>query len=99
MLKAVLIGPSGHYHYALRAIKNGEPCKIIAIAPGPDGKIDMVKINKTDAKYFDDYIEMLDTLKPDIAIINPNFSHIYSLSVFVMGIKMPHNTCCIKISC
>ena len=75
MLKAVLIGTSGHYAFALGSIKKGADCVISAMAPGPDGSFSGKMKNELNAKYYSDYLNMLDEEAPDIAIINPEFSH------------------------
>ena len=81
MLKAVIIGTHGHFHFALDAIKNGESCEIIAAAPGPDGHFSESVKTLLQAEYFDDYKEMLEATKPDIAIVNPQFSYISECAV------------------
>lgn len=75
MLKAVLIGSSGHYKYALDGIEAGAPCIIAAAAPGPDGKLSAAA-KQAAGKVYSDYKSMLDKQKPDIAIINPHFNNI-----------------------
>lgn len=94
MLKAVMIGSSGHYHYALSVIKNGVDCEIIAMAPGPDGEFSEKVKNEIDAEYFTDYKKMLYKCKPDIAIINPHFCHISECAA--QAIKRGINIFCEK---
>ena len=75
MLKAVLIGSSGHYKYALDAIDAGVPCVIAAASPGPSGVL-CGAAKQSAGKIYPDYKSMLDVEKPHIAVINPNFNHI-----------------------
>lgn len=81
MLKAVLIGTSGHFHYAMTAMGNGAQCEVVAYASGPSGEEMNGDVVKNCGKHFDDYIKMLDETKPDIAIVNPHFSDIAQCSV------------------
>lgn len=76
MLKAVIIGLSGHYGYAIKSIKQGAPCEITAVSPGPEGYIDKGAAKAVNVAMFDEYKKMLDEHKPDIAIINPQFNNI-----------------------
>lgn len=76
MLKAVIIGTAGHYDYALSAIKEGASAKIVALAPGPDGVLNNQRLKANDIKIYQDYLTMLDEVKPDVAIINPRFDYI-----------------------
>ena len=76
--KAVIIGHSGHYSYALESIKrNG--IEIAAVSCMPDESNGNERLKKYlsdlghDPEVFDDYITMLDTVKPDIAVINTMF--------------------------
>jgi len=74
--KAVIIGNSGHYGYALEEIsKRG--IEICAISCMPDEYADRLKKHLTDLGHdpevFTDYKEMLAKMKPDIAVINTLF--------------------------
>ena len=76
MNKAVIIGNSGHYAYALEEIsKRG--IEICAISCLPEENGDRLKKHLTDLGHdpevFADYREMLAKTKPDIAVINTLF--------------------------
>lgn len=81
MLKAVIIGTSGHFPYAVRAVKKGAPCVITAIAPGQNESINRDRIDLPDIKVYSDYVEMLDAESPDIVIVNPEFHKISRCAV------------------
>jgi Predicted dehydrogenases and related proteins len=76
MNKAVIIGNSGHYSYALDSIKQ-HGIEIAAVSCLHDENPDRLKKHLTDIGHnpevFDNYIDMLDTVKPDIAVINTLF--------------------------
>lgn len=76
MLKAVLIGTSGHFHYAMTAMKNGAPCEVVAHASGPSKEALREDVVKDCGKQYDNYVKMLDEVQPDIAIVNPHFCDI-----------------------
>jgi predicted dehydrogenase len=77
-MKICIIGSSGHYGYALDAIKEDPRCKVIGIAPGSDGE-NMGGLIKGLSRIglcpplYEDYRTMLDELKPDIAVVNCHF--------------------------
>ena len=78
MNKAVIIGNSGHYGYALEAIKkHGIEIAAISCMPDENNGSERLKKHLTDLGHnpevFIDYIEMLETVKPDIALINTLF--------------------------
>jgi predicted dehydrogenase len=79
-MKVVIIGCSGHYSYALEDIKNDRDASVAGIAPGSEGE-DMSAVYQEvcnlgyTPRLFDDYISMLDEVKPDIAVINCFFGH------------------------
>ena len=75
MIKTVIVGTSGHYKDALAAIKNGINAKIYAVAKSPDGSLDNEGIRQLNIPVYDDYRQMYDEIKPDIAIINPQFNY------------------------
>ena len=76
MIRAVIIGTSGHFAYATQAIKRGTSGEIIAIAPGPDGDLNCETVSMLSAPVYDDYKLMLDETQAHIAIINPQFHNI-----------------------
>ena len=74
-MKVVIIGCSGHYSYALEDIKNDRDASVAGIAPGSEGEDMSVVYQEVcnlgyTPRLFDDYISMLDEVKPDIAVIN-----------------------------
>lgn len=79
-MKFVIIGASGHHNQALSAMKEGLDVQLAAIAPGTPGE-DMTRLhNATGAHLYDNWEEMLDKEKPDIAVVNPWFSDIAKIS-------------------
>lgn len=72
-MKYVIIGSSGHHHQATDAQKDGLNVDLAAIAPGSEGE-DMTALHqKTGAKLYDSWQEMLDKEKPEAAVVNPWF--------------------------
>ncbi len=80
-LKAVVIGASGHFRFATDAIAHGADCEITAAAPGPEGDCDIVNHIGLNVPAYDDYLEMLEAEKPDVAIINPQFDRISECAI------------------
>ncbi len=72
-MKAVIIGGSGHFEYAVLSQCN--ECDIVAFAPASVDEVLQRLILCAGGKYkqYDDYIQMLDEEQPDVAIINPHF--------------------------
>lgn len=79
MLKVCLIGVSGHSGYALEGIAADNEAVLVGMAPGSDGEdIDQVynsvcKAGGSPVRYAD-YIQMLDELRPDIAVVDCFFN-------------------------
>ena len=94
MLKAVLIGTAGHFHYALDAIVDGAPCEVVAMAPGPEKEFREDVKTHLNARYYDDYRTMLNETNADIAIVNPQFSYISECAC--EALKRGINTFCEK---
>lgn len=73
---AVVIGNSGHYGYALNEIKK-RGIKISGIYCTPDENVTALKKHLAaqghEPEVFTDYINMLETVEPDIAIVNTLF--------------------------
>ncbi|MCG8500893.1 MAG: Gfo/Idh/MocA family oxidoreductase [Firmicutes bacterium] len=73
-MKVCMIGSTGHCNYVLDGIDAGSDVKIVGIAPG-SAEEDVRKLCKDVVskghapQKFDDYKRMLDTLKPDIAVV------------------------------
>jgi predicted dehydrogenase len=74
ILKVCIIGATGHVNYVLNGIKGDTGAAIVGIAPGSKGEsIDAVYESTCNVGHsprrFGDYVEMLDVLKPDIAVV------------------------------
>ena len=90
----VVIGGAGHIGYALNGIKknpkNLKLCAFASAVPGdmPNGTIKMLS-NEFNAKAFDDWCDMLDTVKPDVAVIGTRFdmNGVISLECLKRGIN------------
>ena len=73
-----LIGAKGHYAYAINDITSGRDFKVAGIAPGFNEE-DMHNVAAVLNKYgimpadFTDYIKMLESVRPDVAIIASRF--------------------------
>ena len=80
-MKVVIIGASGHYHQVFDAISGGLKVDLAAVAPGSKSENMTKLLSRTDAKVYEDWKEMLDTEKPDVAVVNPWFSDISKISV------------------
>ena len=80
-MKYVIIGASGHYHQIFDAISDGLNVFPSAVAPGSKGENMAGLFERTDAKRYDDWREMLDKEKPDIAVVNPWFSDTARISI------------------
>ncbi|PTW00931.1 putative dehydrogenase [Halanaerobium saccharolyticum] len=76
-MKIVLIGSTGHTKYVVNGLKDNYEDEIVAIAPGSEGESveDLYQKLKLDydLKKYDDYIKMLDELKPDVAAVACHF--------------------------
>jgi predicted dehydrogenase len=74
LLKICIIGSSGHVNYVLDDIKERPDIEICGVAPGPEeegvkGLFEKLKSLGHPVEYFDNYIEMLDIIKPEIAVV------------------------------
>lgn len=76
-MKIVLIGSTGHSKYVVNGLKDNYEDKIVGIAPGSEGESvdDLYQKLKMDydLKKYDDYIKMLDELKPEVAALACHF--------------------------
>jgi len=81
VMKFVIIGVSGHHHQALSAMKDGLAIELCGIAPGSEGEDVSAVCEKTGAKKFESWREMLDTVKPDVAVVNPWFCDTAKISM------------------
>ena len=70
-MKAVIIGGSGHFEYALA---HSREIDFLAYAPGSTEE-DLSRLEKDKGRMtkFTDYRQMLEDLQPDLAISNPQF--------------------------
>lgn len=74
-MRICFIGEVGHVQYALTTIRHQETCKVVGVAPGSDQEnVDKLYDSLCDMGSnpvkFESYIEMLDTLQPDIAVVS-----------------------------
>lgn len=74
ILKICIIGSSGHVNYVLDDIKTRPDIEICGVAPGPgeervDGLFNKLRALGHPVEYYEDYIEMLDGIKPQIAVV------------------------------
>jgi len=79
MLKVCFIGSSGHYRYALDGFRFIPDASAVAVAPGCEGEdVDAAIARISNAgqspRKYEDYREMLDREKPDVAVINTYFA-------------------------
>lgn len=76
MRKVAIIGQEGHFNYALESLAVRDDIELCAIAPGEQNG-DIGSLIKQTAKYsphiYSDYHELLQSERPDIAVINPMF--------------------------
>lgn len=92
-MRVCIIGGSGHGSFVFRAIKQQPDIQVIGIAPGSMGE-DVSKFRKAAAKenqpavYYDNYLEMLDELKPDVAAVNCWFGDHAKVNVEVLNRKI-----------
>ena len=88
IVKIVLIGSTGHTNYVVNGLKDNYEDQIVGIAPGSEGEsVDSLyqKLAKDyELKKFDDYIKMLDELKPDVAAVACHFGDHAKASVEVL---------------
>jgi predicted dehydrogenase len=74
-MRICFIGEVGHVQYALTTIKQKDTCKVVGVAPGSDQE-NVEKLYDTlcdmgsNPVKFESYIDMLDTLQPDIAVVS-----------------------------
>ncbi|HOB16656.1 MAG TPA: Gfo/Idh/MocA family oxidoreductase [Defluviitoga sp.] len=87
-MKLCIVGSSGHYHYVLNPLRVNRYLNvdIVGISAGSKGeRIDKVYKEVVDLGYkpeiYEDYREMFDKLKPDIAVVNCFFGDLASVSI------------------
>lgn len=70
-MKAVIIGGSGHFEYAL---SNSRSVKFSGYAPGTSSEdLSRLESSLVSVKRYDDYHSMLEEVQPDLAIVNPQY--------------------------
>lgn len=70
-MKAVIIGGSGHFEYALF---QPEKVEFVGYAPGSiDEDLSRLESQLNGVQHYPSYLEMLDTLQPDLAVVNPHY--------------------------
>jgi len=77
-MKVVIIGIAGHVNLALAGLKQYPDAVLAGIAPGSkdediSGFIENNKQDFPDMEVYDNYLEMLDKVKPDVACVSPFF--------------------------
>ena len=76
-MKIVLIGSTGHAKYVVNGLKDNYEDQIVGITPGSEGeKVDSLykKLTKDyEIKKYDNYKNMLDEIKPDVAAVACHF--------------------------
>lgn len=99
-MKVCFAGTTGHYGYALSAILKDPDLTIVGVAPGhPDEDmstrlVKAMKDNHLPVAYFNDYIEMLDTVHPDILVANSFFG--VQASIAAEGLRRGIHVFCEK---
>jgi len=73
-MKICIIGSTGHYGIALNGIKDDKDTTIPGIAPGSFGEdmsflYERLRKENPSLQLFDNYCNMLDKIKPDIAVV------------------------------
>lgn len=74
-MNVCIIGSSGHVNYVLEDLKQRPDIEISGIAPGPEEEgvhnlFEKLKTLGHPVKYYENYIEMLKIIKPDIAVVS-----------------------------
>lgn len=88
-MKVCIIGSSGHYSYALSGAKEMNGIDFAGIAPGSQGE-DVQGLYKTlcsmgyTPEVYEDYKDMLDKIKPDVAVVNCFFGDLAKVSIEAM---------------
>lgn len=76
MSKVVMIGASGHWQYARDGLQAFKEAAIAGIAPGSEDEDctqPTAALGLSKGQLFADYRQMLDQIRPDVAIVNPRF--------------------------
>jgi predicted dehydrogenase len=75
-MKVCIIGNNGHYGYVTQGVCDNKELKLVGVAPGSgvDSPEILKKVaDKFTCKYYNNYSEMLDIEKPDIAGISTRY--------------------------
>lgn len=77
-MRFVIIGASGHYDSAIRAAEACPGISLCGIAPGWPGEgmagpAAAARAAGLEAPYFDDWVEMVGRVRPDIGVVNTRF--------------------------
>ena len=89
-MKAVIIGGSGHYAFALQAAALRGDLTLCAAAPGSakediSGVMTAAAAQGLPLRYYDDYRTMLDRESADLAVVNPWFCDTAEVSTACLG--------------
>ncbi|NMB46399.1 MAG: Gfo/Idh/MocA family oxidoreductase [Firmicutes bacterium] len=84
-MRVCVIGSTGHVGYVLKDIGKTE-ASIVGVAPGSQGEdvralYAEVRALNSQAKAFADYRQMLDELKPDVAVVTCHFGDLASVTI------------------
>jgi predicted dehydrogenase len=76
-MRVVIIGACGHVNLVVEAAQINPEIRIIAAAPGPEGE-DITGFYKTHfqketTRYYQNYLEMLADVNPEVAVVSPYF--------------------------
>ena len=71
-MKVCFIGSCGHWQQALSTLKSRGDVLLCGFAPGSSEENRRYSIDES-LPYFEDYREMLDTVKPDLVVLSPVF--------------------------
>lgn len=72
-MRVCFIGACGHHEQALRYLRTRKDVEICGFAPGSIHENRTYSIAK-DIPFYENYAEMLESLKPDLAVVSPVFA-------------------------
>lgn len=89
-MKVCMIGSTGHTKYVLNGLEEYKEAELVGIAPGSAGESmdDLYKRagrSGFNPKLFENYMEMLDILKPDVVAVACHFHNHASVTVQAMS--------------
>lgn len=79
-MKYVVIGSSGHVHQISEAMNDGACTAPIGVAAGSAAEDARPLAKGLNSEFYADWREMLDTLSPDICVVNPWFADISTIN-------------------